>query len=127
MLSAMLYSIDNPNRAITNIPHRKEFEAWRAGISDAQYEAIMTDLDARVEGGEVHTSSWLPPKGGWEGSVFQPIYDSACRHDYDASGLFFGLLVWKMFMDRPDDWSFGHYEKDGVPIRGLTYFRIIRR
>jgi hypothetical protein len=29
-------------------------------------------------------------------------------------------------MDRPDDWSFGRYEKDGIPIRGMTYFRINR-
>lgn len=123
----MLYSIDDLSRPLKHIPHQQEFDGWRAGLSDEHYAAIMADLNGRVEGGEVHTSSWLPPKGGWEGTVFQPIYDSACRRNYEASGLFLGLLVWKMFMDRPEDWSFGHYEKDGVPIRGTIYFRIKRR
>jgi hypothetical protein len=39
------------------------------------------------------------------------------------SALFFGLLVWQVVMDR-DCWSFGRYEKEGIPIRGMTYFRI---
>jgi len=94
----MLFSMDDLEHPIRRIPHEQEYGGWRAGLSDAQYDAIMAELNRLVDGKEVRTSSWLPPKGGWEGSVFQPIYDSACRRNYDAAGLFFGLLVWKMFM-----------------------------
>jgi hypothetical protein len=27
-------------------------------------------------------------------------------------------------MERPENWSFGRFEKDGEPIRGMTYFRV---
>jgi hypothetical protein len=70
----------------------------------------------------VDTSSWIPG-ADWTGTVFQPIYE-ACGEDENAAALFFGLLVWQVVMDREDCWSFGRYEKEGIPIRGMTYFRI---
>lgn len=27
-------------------------------------------------------------------------------------------------IEHPEAWSFGRYELDGIPIEGLTYFRI---
>jgi hypothetical protein len=56
--------------------------------------------------------------------VFQPIYEKACRRDVDAAARFFGLLVWEVVRDDDRVWSFGRYEKDGIPIEGLTYFRL---
>ena len=29
-------------------------------------------------------------------------------------------------MDNEYEWGFGHYDLGGIPIRGMTYFRITR-
>ena len=122
----MLFSIDDLEHPIDHVPHQHEFDACVRRLTDEQYMAIIDELNSRIEGTEVQTSSWMPGRN-WRGTVFWPIYDSACRRNEEAAALFFGQIVWKVFMDREDDWSFGRYEKDRVPIRGLTYFRINRR
>jgi len=76
-----------------------------------------------VEGDEIHTSSWMPGSN-WSGTVFDPIYRIACQQDESAAGMCFGLMLWEVLMQREDVWGFGRYEKDGVPIEGMTYFRI---
>lgn len=121
----MLYSIDDTDHPITHIPHEADYRAWRARLANDAYDAIMQELNSRAEGREVETSSWIPGSA-WEGTIWYPIYE-ACGRNPNTSGLFFGLLVWKMFMEHDADWSFGRYEKDGIPIKGLTYFRIDRR
>ena len=119
-----LYSID-PLREITDTPHRREFDAWCSRLTEGQKRAVRTELQQMIEGGEVHTSSWMPGND-WTGTVWQPIYKDACQGDKVASGLCFGLFVWQAFQDHPEDWSFGRYRKGGTEIRGLTYFRIHR-
>jgi hypothetical protein len=64
------------------------------------------------------------PGSDWSQTVFDPIYSVACQCDEEAAGKFFGLILWVVVKDRPDVWSYGRYEKDGIPIRGLTYFRL---
>ncbi len=71
----------------------------------------------------IHTSSWMPGSN-WEDTVWQPIYMDACQYDEIAAGLCFGLFVWEAFLEHAEVWSFGRYEINGLPIRGLTYFRI---
>ena len=120
----MLYSIPDMKR-IDHVPHASDYQRWLAALDavDADaYQSICRDLNARFDEREVDTSSWIPGSD-WSNTPFQPIY-RACEEDETAAGLFFGLLVWKVVMDRDDCWSFGRYEKDGVPIRGMTYFRI---
>ena len=121
----MLYSIES-NSEITHIPHRRDFERWRSRLNDDEYQAIVEELNSRIEGTEIQTSSWIPGSN-WNGTVFQPIFDNACNRDPVTSGLFFGLIVWVVFMDRPEWWSFGRYEKDGIPITGMTYFMVHRQ
>ena len=48
----------------------------------------------------------------------------ACRGNPDAAGKCFGLILWEVMIRREDDWSFGRFERDGVPIESMTYFRI---
>lgn len=117
----MLYSIESGQ--ITRIPHEAEFRIWRSRLTDQQYEAIVEELNSRIQGKEVETSSWIPG-ADWTGTVFEPIYYQACAQDFDASRKFFGIIVWKVFMDHPERWSFGRYDVDGIPIKGMTYFRI---
>jgi len=118
----MLYAIES-KQYIREIPHRPFYDACRVRLTNAQYQAIYEALDQRVGTDEIHTSSWIPG-ANWMGTVYQPIYDTACRHDQDAAARFFGLILWHVMLDREEVWSFGRYEKDNIPIEGLTYFRL---
>ncbi len=110
---------------ITRIPHVKDFERWKSRLSKQEYRAIVHELNSRIEGDEVHTSSWIPGSD-WNGTVFQPIWSKACKKNQDAAALFFGLILWVVMMERPETWAFGRYELEGIPIKGLTYFRVHR-
>ena len=120
-----LYSIDGQGRTreITDILHATQFNVWRSRLTPAQIDAIHQQLRTMIDGDEIHTAGWIPGND-WIGTVWDPIFTTACQRDTVASGLCFGLFVWKVVRDHPDAWSFGRYEKDAVPIQSLTYFRI---
>ncbi len=118
----MLYSVDT-RKYVDHIPHATEYGIWVGRLSETEYAAIVAELDRMIDGDEIHTSSWMPGSD-WGETVFSPIYHTACLHDEEASGLCFGLILWVVLMERDDVWGFGRYEKDGVPIQGMTYFRI---
>jgi hypothetical protein len=116
------------NQLMTKIPYEHDFKAYRARITDQEYEAIMDRLNGLVDadiskGTDIQTSSWMPGRD-WSGTPFDPIYQKAARKDHTASAKFFGLLVWIMFMNRPEKWTSGRFELDGKPLSGRTYFRI---
>lgn len=119
----MLFSVDDQTTEITVLPYAKEFKAWASKLTDQEYEAVKAELRKRITGGEVHTSSWIPGED-WTETDFQPIYEKACGHNNEAAAKCFGLFLWEVMMEHPDRWSFGRFEKGGVPIKGLTYFRI---
>lgn len=50
------------------------------------------------------------------------IYDAGGR-DQEEAAKNFGLIVWKVFEERPETWTNAHGIKDGREIRGRTYFR----
>lgn len=118
----MLLDISSGQR-ITKIPHIGDWTLWRSRLSDAQWNAVRDELNARITTTDVHTAGWMPG-ADWTGTPFQVLYDVACRGNADAAALCFGLAVWIVMMEHPDTWGFGRYEKDGVPIRSLTYFRV---
>lgn len=73
----MLINIDT-GKLITRIPHKKSFEAWRKQISNEDYQAVVDELNKRIdENPEVHTAGWIPGHD-WTGTVFYPIY-LACK------------------------------------------------
>ena len=119
----MLYSIDDTSTPITHTPHEKEYNRWRARLTDEEYAAIETELLARIGTNQVMTSSWVPGSD-WKDTPFEPIYTKACEYDEVAAALCFGLVFWVCMQKHPSDWSFGRYQKDGIDIRGLTYFQI---
>jgi hypothetical protein len=119
----MLYSINDQTTPITRIPHAKEFDAWTAKLTAEQKDTIKRELRQRIDGGEVHTSSWIPGEN-WENSPFQPIHDVACSKNRSAAAKCFGLFVWQVVIDHPGRWAFGRFEKNGIPIEGMTYFQI---
>jgi len=118
----MLYSIES-NEEIKEIPHQKDYLRWKAGLSESEHQAIIDELSDRIHGTEVQTSSWIPGDD-WSGTVYDPIYFSACNQDPVASAKFFGLLVWEAMLKDESYWAFGRYEKDGIQIEGLTYFKV---
>jgi len=118
----MLYSIEQ-GKYIDNIPYQRDYDTWRGRLTNDQYNAIITELNNRIDSGEIHTSSWIPGSD-WSDTVYQPIYENACLHDEVLAGKCFGLFLWVVMQNHPDVWSFGRYEKNGIPIEGLTYFRL---
>lgn len=117
----MLFEIET-DKPVTHIPHNREFNVWRGRLTTQEFDSITDKLNSMIDGNEVHTSSWMPGNN-WAGTVFDPIYSKACGNNEEDSGLCFGLFVWYVFQQRDDEWYFGKFEKDGIPIRGLTYFR----
>lgn len=122
----MLYSLDDLQHPITDVPHAREYHVWRDRLTKQQYDEIVAKLNELVDGDEVHTSSWMPGSN-WSGTPFQPIWEFACAKNVDAAAKCFGLILWEVMMARSEDWSFDRFEKNNVPIEGLTYFRIHRR
>ncbi len=118
----MLYSLKSESY-MDDVPHRNNYDIWRRRLSDAEFNAVYDELNARVGGSTIETSSWIPGSV-WDGTVFQPILEVACLNDADAAGKFFGLILWQVLLDHAHVWAFDRYEKDGVPIRGMTYFRL---
>lgn len=114
----MLYS----EKYITKLPHKKDFDAWRKNISDSDYAAIEDALIEKACSSEVITSSWIPGND-WSGTVYEPIYN-ACGKNKEASGLFFGLILFNTLMNYPDTtWGFSkHGEIKEKDIKGTTYF-----
>lgn len=121
----MLYSVDS-DKPVSRIPHARDYRMWKSRMSAFEIEAIFEALNARFDVNEIETSSWIPG-ADWTGTVFEPIYDKACNRNPNAAALCFGLMVWEALMNHSASWGFGRYEKDGVPIRGMTYFRLQRQ
>ena len=117
-----LYSVDSQSYVDT-IPHREDFDLWRSRLTEEQFDAICDELRSMIDGSDIYTAGWMPGNN-WIGTPWEPIYTEACRRSREASGNCFGLFVWVVLLEHPDTWGFGRYEKDGLPIRSMTYFRL---
>ena len=91
-------------------------------MSNHEYDAIYRELNTLISGDKIHTSSWIPGSN-WSGTVYAPIYQAA-NQDEELAAKYFGLILWVVVIEHHDTWSSGHYEKDGIPIKGRTYFRV---
>lgn len=115
----MLLSVDS-GKCITTIPHKKDYDFWMKNLNNNDYKKISDELNSKIDGSDINTSSWIPGSN-WIGTVFEPIY-YACNQNINQAGMFFGLILFDIMIQRPEMWGFGKYEKDGVPIKGTTYF-----
>lgn len=120
----MLFDIST-GKAITRLPHETQFHAWTntSRLSASDYEAILYKIDQMINGDEIHTAGWMPGNN-WSGTPFQTIYEKACQYNENSAALCFGQFVFLAFMHRNEAWACGRYEKDGIPIQSLTYFRV---
>lgn len=117
----MIISIDT-GKPKTILPHSGDYKRWRRKLSDSDYNDIVDALNLKIDADEIHTAGWMPGHN-WMGTVFEPIYH-ACKQNETQAALFFGLIVYKVFMDRPDRWACGKFEINGKAIKSLTYFRV---
>ena len=120
----MLWDVDK-KKVIVTIPHRREFDAWKARLSRDEVQNIkevILDLIHR-KGDEIATAGWLP-ENKWGEPPFLAIHEKACRQNVAASGKCFGLFVWEALMEHQDYWSFGRYELNNLPIESMTYFKV---
>lgn len=116
----MLISIDTGAK-VTKMPHQSDFNRWRKNISDDNYAKVEEAINELVDANDINTAGWMPGSD-WTGTPYDPLYD-ACGKNPVQAGMFFGLIVFKILMEREDHvWGFGRFEKDGVPIRSMTYF-----
>lgn len=118
----MLWDIAS-QREITTIPHSEAYDRWMSALSDDEVSEIKDALNKMIDGTEVQTSSWMPGKV-WRGTPFRVIFEKAAHGDHDVARKCFGIIVWEVFMERPEYWASDRYEKDGVPIEGRTYFQV---
>ena len=112
----MLYSVDS-SQYVTTLPHSKDYLKWRKNISDKDFDSVVDAINDLLDEKEINTAGWMPGSD-WDGSVYEPLYH-ACGKNKVFSGMFFGLIVWKILMEREDKvWGFGRYGN----IRSMTYF-----
>lgn len=111
----MLVSIDG--KAKTRVAYKKDFEKRRKNLSDEDYIAIINELNKVVDGGDCHTSSWIPGRN-WKGTVYEPIWHASRRND-EVAAMFYGQILYQVMIERPETWFFGKFGH----ARGKTYFK----
>jgi hypothetical protein len=120
----MLLDFDHGGRPVTSVPFQREFRYWKSNLTTTEIAAIKAQIHQVLDDGDVHTTSWMPGSN-WGGTPFDPIYWKGTKRDVIAAAKCFGLFVWECVLEREDEaWGSGHYEKDGYPIKGRTYFRL---
>jgi hypothetical protein len=107
---------------VTRIPFESTYRLIGERLTREEFDAIWNAVSAKIDGYEIHTAGWMPGSD-WNGTVYWPIYEKAARFNTDLAARMFGLIVWVVFMNRPEAWITGRFEKDGEPIRSRTYFR----
>jgi len=91
-------------------------------LTQAEVEAIMAHLAHEVEvRSEILTTIWIPG-ADWSETPLERIYE-VCGDEVLAAKIF-GLFMWDTMQRHPEAWGFGHYELDGKPIKGMTYYRV---
>jgi len=123
----MLVTIKNDGsiEPITTQAREDHFRQWMRHLPSVQFDRICVALNEHVEQQgkrEIVTSSWIPGSD-WNGTAYLPIYQ-AVGEDEDMARFFFGLIVWRVMMDRPETWTFGRYPRKEGDVIGLTYFRV---
>ena len=108
---------------ITRVPYEPEYRHFMSRLTTGEINAAKARLDELIEGTEIQTAGWMPGKD-WTDTPFQPIYEKAAKYSQEAAARCFGLMVWEVFMERPEKWTSGRFEKDGEQIGSRTYFQV---
>lgn len=119
----MLFSIND--KRITDIPRRRQqqFNVWRSNLADSDYDAVVEAINEYVDAvplDKPFVSSFIPGRD-WTGTVYEPLY-FACGQSEEQSGWFFGLIIWQVMIDHPEEWVFKISDKED-DVLGTTYWR----
>jgi hypothetical protein len=118
----MLFDMMTGNQ-IVQVPYQNDYRAFLSRMTAQEIAGIETALNQMIDGTEIQTSGWMPGKD-WSDTPFDPVYQKAAHCNEDVAARCFGLMVWTVFMKRPERWTSGRFEKDGEPIGSRTYIRI---
>jgi hypothetical protein len=121
---------------VTQLPHRREFDATWLLIPAPERAAIEAEINRRlddlihspdpnwgsitntsIEGGKTNPGTGI--RGDWTGTVFQPIYETACGTEENRAGMFYGNVWRKVIIERPELWV-GIRSAPTFPQRGIT-------
>jgi hypothetical protein len=93
-------------------------------LSDTDYENVVEAINNFIDKVPLDKPfvSSLIPGNNWAGTAYEPLY-IACGQSKEKSGWFFGLIVWQVMINRPEDWMFKIADKEGDEILGTTYWR----
>ena len=125
----MLYAINGSQvKPMTDIPVKRRafYNSIIANLAPSDLDKIKQVLndyfDNYVE--DVQVSSFVPGNN-WEGTPYQQIYH-ACNENMEHSGFMFGLILWKVMIEREDHWGFTNAQDSFLDrdINGKVYFRI---
>jgi hypothetical protein len=142
-MSLLDFDDGKPGLPVHRVYFHPDFVNWTARLirhNPLALPAIQAEIDGHFSTAAAHptqqllTVSWIPGED-WTGTVWQPIYlsnlprygswtVSAHAYAHDTAAKFLGLLFMDGAINRHDRWGSGHYLKDGIPIKGRTYFRI---
>lgn len=109
--------------AVTKMPYAADYQRYLSRMTPAEIDAIRASLNALIDGDRIHTAGWMPGSD-WGDTPYQPIFEKAANRDYTLSAKCFGLMVYEVFMQRPEKWTSGRFEKNGEAIGSRTYFRV---
>jgi hypothetical protein len=117
----MLYWVETLQK-VTALPYAKDHGRWVSGLDPAELDAIEAELNRIFDSSEIETAGWIPGND-WTRTVYQPIYEKPAQRNPEIAARIFGLIVFKVAMDREDKWVTGRFELNGEAIRSRTYFR----
>ncbi|UFN51580.1 hypothetical protein LPC08_25285 (plasmid) [Roseomonas sp. OT10] len=110
-------------KRITKVPYEVEYRRMTSLMTPTEVTAVKAALNAEISGTRIQTAGWMPGSD-WRGTPYQAIYEKAARCNEQIAARCFGLIVWEVFMERPEKWTSGRFEKDGEPIGSRTYFQV---
>ena len=111
--------------SITAQTHDWLYRNWTQGLPPTTIQDTFDTVNEYInrEGrGEVVTASGILA-GDWNGTPYKAIYE-AVGGDWDLARFFFGLILWRVMMDRPETWALGHFPRQHDDMTALTYFRV---
>jgi hypothetical protein len=111
----MLYTLEG--KPITRVAYEGKFKERMKALKKEDYDAIVEELNKVIDTSDVHTSSWIPGHD-WRGTVYEPIWRS-CKENDEVAAMFYGQILYKVMIDRPEPWLFGNYPH----AKGKTYFK----
>ena len=117
----MLYNLDGDVRSY--VQREEEFGAEIADLRSRteEYHEIIDAINEYIDGKDWFISSFIPGSH-WEGSAYEAIR-RACNGNQERSGKLFGIIVWRVVVEREDEWYFKPPDQDFDDVLGMTYFR----